>query len=120
MDTSASQANKETKKLQASESHRQFFNLEIILSNAKNKVGDYPVQYSAFGRRATPEEKEIIISQLIQEEDDDVRLRLLWVFSRSPLPRIPPAIFQWVENKNKTLYTAAINVLAELSDHTHP
>ena len=86
------------------------------MNNAKNKLGDYPAQYTAFGRNATPEEKEIILSQLIQEKDDDVRLRLLWVFRRSPLPRIPPAVFQWVENKNKTLYTAAINVLAEMSD----
>jgi len=116
LDTPSSQANKEIKKLLADEFNRQHFNLELILSNAKNKVGDYPVQYSAFGRHATPEEKETILYQLIQEEDDDVRLRLLWVFSRSPLPRILPAIFQWVENKNRTLYTSAINVLAGLSD----
>jgi hypothetical protein len=116
LDTFTSQSNNETKKLQASESRAQLFNLATILSNAKNKVGDYPVQYTAFGRCATPEEREIVLSQLVQEEDDDVRLRLLWVFGHSPLPRIPPAIFKWAENKNGSLYTAAIRVLAESSD----
>ena len=50
---------------------------------------DSPHLYSRFGRHATPEELEAIYARLMQEKDDAIRVRLLWVFRRAPLPRLP-------------------------------
>ena len=107
---------RETWKQQYHERIRKELSLEGILEDAKNKVGTFLGRYMRFGKHATPEELEKVYEQLFRETDQDVLLRLLWVFRRTPMPRLHEMIFRWANGSVNELRSASINALAQVSD----
>lgn len=95
---------------------RKQSNLESILRDAKNKRDQYPGRYMSFGRHATPEELESIYRHLLEEKDEEVILRLLWVFRRAPIPYPDEALFGWIESKNDLLRASVITALAQITN----
>jgi hypothetical protein len=89
---------------------------ETIIDAARNKEGEYPSIYMTFGIRATPSELETILGLLLTETDEDICLRLLWVFSRKPLPRLADRLFDWADSQYGKLRMAAVAALARISD----
>lgn len=98
------------------EEFRREYSLERILRDAKGKKGEFPGRYLAFGRSATAEELKTVYDHLLTEIDPAVRLRLLWVFRRAPLPKLDKRILEWAEGEDKELRAASINALAQISD----
>jgi hypothetical protein len=90
--------------------------LQKLLQNAQDKCGQYPGNYLRFARHATPEELLKVYEHLIDETDDEVRVRLLWVFRRIPLPQLDECIFQWVYSTHDDLREAAITALSHSED----
>lgn len=107
---------KEADKQRRHEQARQRFTLEKILQSARSKRGQYPGSYTHFGRHATPEELQEIYAQLLHEPDDDVRVRLLWVFRRTPLPQLDEVLFRYADGSNDALKAASIAALAQTGD----
>ncbi len=113
----------ERKSIQQS-SPRKKTSSETILDAAQNKEGEYPSIYTMFGIRATAAELETIFGLLLTESDEDICLRLLWIFRRAPLPRLadlPRArlhqrLFDWVDSPYGKLRMAAVEALARISD----
>lgn len=91
-------------------------NLDSILLDAKNKKGEFGIQYSQFGRCATKEELEIIYANLLNETDDEIVLRLLWVFYKTAIPRLHIKFFFWANGNNSKLKYASINALSQIKD----
>jgi hypothetical protein len=106
----------EARKKRSLEDRKRRFNLERTLYDAKNKKMDYPGHYGTFGRYATKEELDIVNSILLNEPDDEIRLRLLWVFSRTPIPVLSEKLFLWAEGDNDKLRGASLRVLAQSTD----
>jgi len=98
------------------ESSRRELPLETILADAAAGVGNSPAKYTRFGRYATPDELDTILLRLITEDDEKVRLRLLWVFRRVALPELHPAIWTFAESNNDDVRAAAITALAQCND----
>lgn len=90
--------------------------LSSIVDDAKNKIDEHGIRYRQFGKFATKEELETIYSQLLNETDDSIRLRLLWVFSRAPLPRLNDIFFYWANGDYSQLREASISALSQLID----
>lgn len=97
-----------------SQSHMLTF--ERILSDARNAVGQIPGHYTAFGRKATKEELEQVYNNLLSETDEAVKLRLLWVFRRIPMPNLDDRLIEWATGDDEPFREAAIAALAQLSD----
>lgn len=95
---------------------RRDWSVERILDAAQVRRWDSPHLYSRFGRHATPEELEAIYARLMQEKDDAIRARLLWVFRRAPLPRLADVFVEWADGPNPELRSAAIAALSQVSD----
>lgn len=95
---------------------RRDWSVERILDDARARRWDSPHLYSRFGRHATPEELEAIYARLMQEKDDAIRARLLWVFRRAPLRRLADVFIEWADGPNPELRSAAIAALAQVSD----
>jgi hypothetical protein len=89
---------------------------ETILNAARNKEGEYPSIYMTFGIRATAAELETIFDLLLTESDEDICLRLLWIFRRTPLPRLADRLFDWADSPYGKLRMAAVVALARISD----
>ncbi|AQW62577.1 hypothetical protein B1779_04710 [Dehalococcoides mccartyi] len=98
------------------EDARRQFTLESILDDAKNKRRYYPGNYVTFGRHATKEELAVVFSVLLNESDEEVCLRLLWVFSRNPVPALSEKIYFWAEGESEKLKGASLTALAWNSD----
>lgn len=108
---------KETAKQQRHEKVRQQLSLEDTLQKAKNKFGKYPsFYYMGFGQHATPGELEEIYRRLMMETDEEVQVRLLWVFRRAPLPRINELFLLWAGGCNDALKEASLYALSQISD----
>jgi hypothetical protein len=90
--------------------------IEYIIDRAMNKKQAFPSIYMRFGRHATTEELSRIFDLLLSETDEDVCLRLLWVFWRTPLPRLADRLFDWTDSKNEQLRISAVEVLGQISD----
>jgi hypothetical protein len=91
--------------------------LEKIIDLARHKKHEYPSIYMRFGQKnATSEELATVFSLLLNEPDEQICLRLLWVFRRAPMPRLAERLFEWVDSKNDLLKTAALQALAQISD----
>jgi hypothetical protein len=90
--------------------------LEDIIDLARRKKHEYPSVYLRFGQKATADELEIIFSLLIHETDEDICVRLLWVFRRAPIPRFVERLFEWSDSKNHLLKVSAIEALSQKSD----
>jgi hypothetical protein len=97
---------------------RERFPLQKILNDAAAAFGEYPGQYLSFGRAATPDELEIIFQRLLIEANEQVVIRLLWVFRRTEMPRLDPKIWQFAASTNKQLRDAAIEALAQHHDES--
>jgi hypothetical protein len=98
------------------EDARRQFTLESILDDARNKQRYYPGNYVTFGRNATKEELAIVYSVLLNEPDEEVCLRFLWVFSRNPVPTLSEKLFFWAEGGSEKLKGASLAALAWNSD----
>jgi len=95
---------------------RQSHDVASILRDARNRVGEGPSRYMQFGRVATSEELQEILTALLQETNDDVRVRLLWVFRRATLPHLPPILLDWADDAPAALRAAAIAALSQVTD----
>ena len=107
---------KETRLKRRHEEMRRQYNLISILNDAKNKKGDYPGFYTTFGQHATTGELETIFNAFLKEKDDEIRLRLLWVFRRSQIPTFDESLLKWAKETDGQYQDAAINALAQFSD----
>jgi hypothetical protein len=95
------------------EDSREQYPLERILRDANNKKGDYPSFYVTFGKYATKEELDTVYSKLLAEQDNDIRIRLLWVFCRAQLPGIDDCLFFWAFGEQK-IRSATVSALAQV------
>lgn len=95
---------------------RREYPLQKILEDAAAEVGEYPGYYLSFGRAATQEELETVFNRLIAEPNEQVCLRLLWVFRRVELPSIHPRLWEFVKSSNEQLRNAAFTALAQIND----
>jgi hypothetical protein len=93
---------------------RREFPLQRILRDASAKRGDFPSRYMSFGRSATPDELGLVWQRLVEELDEEVCQRLLWVFRRTALPEIPPKAWELAASANHAVRAAAIEALAQL------
>ncbi len=98
----------------ASQSNR--ISIETILDKVRSKQYDYPQVYASFGCRATGVELAEILNLLSRERDEEICLRLVWIFWRTPLPRLVDCLFGWVDSHNKQLRIATIKALSQISD----
>lgn len=101
---------------QLRESSRRELPIERILADATAGVGDNSFKYTRFGRYATAGELEVIHLRLINESDEAVCLRLLWVFRATALPELHPAIWKLAESDHDKVRAAAITALAQCND----
>jgi hypothetical protein len=113
---SSSPVDPDTAKREHRERVRQTHTLASILKDAGNQIGEYPSRYVQFGQNATPSELEQVYAHLLTEKDPAVRLRLLWVFRRAPLPRLEETLFEWAKDPDDALRSAAIAALAQKAD----
>jgi len=95
---------------------RREYPLQKILEYAAAEAGKYPNYYLSFGRTATQEELEIVFSRLITEPNEQVCMRLLWVFRRVEMPRLHPRLWVFVKSNNEQLRNAAFKALSQISD----
>ncbi len=110
---------------------RREFTMVDTLNAAAQKIGDIPRRYFLFGRYATSEELREVYARLLTELDEDVCLRLLWVFRHdwfpgagddgpvlrgASLPEVGDRLFQWAGGPNPALRSAATRALAGTRD----
>lgn len=100
---------------------RESRSVATILEDAKAKRGTIPGRYAIFGKfAATREELEELFLALINEPDGEVCLRLLWVFSLTPLPRLDNRLWGWVNHSDDELRWASLRALSHIqSDEVH-
>jgi hypothetical protein len=96
---------------------KKTISLAKIINLARRKKHDYPSIYMRFGQKnATPAELETVFSLLLNEPDEEICLRLLWVFRRAPIPILAERLFEWVDSQTDLLKIAALQALAQISD----
>jgi hypothetical protein len=95
---------------------RSEWNLDRILNAAEAKAYEYPSYYMQFGRCATEEELETIYHAFLKEDEDDVCLRLLWVFRRASLPLLDEKVLLLADHKNDHLKEAALTAMSQITD----
>lgn len=106
----------EERRQEVRERARQELTLNGILNDASRGVGNYPGRYMRFGKYATDDELKIVLQRLVEETQETVCLRLLWIFRRAPLPDLPPRIWQLADAKDDALRYAAVEALAQNGD----
>lgn len=99
-----------------SERVRQALPIEKVLKSAAGFVGAYPGLYTRFGRHATSEELVRVLANIERSKLEEECLRLLWVFRRVDLPRIPWKLWDYLRSENVELRSATAEVLARLQD----
>jgi hypothetical protein len=97
------------------EGFRKKYPLELILEWARDKKEEYPYYYRTFGKYATEQELISVYSVLLTEEDNDVRVRLLWVFRAARLPRVDEFLLNWAV-QGGMLQEPAIWALSQVKD----
>lgn len=95
---------------------RKELTLDGILNDASRGVGEYPGRYMRFGKYATDDELKIVLERLVEETQETVCLRLLWIFRRTPLPELHPRIWQLADSKDDALRYSAVEALAQSQD----
>lgn len=98
------------------ENVRQKLTLDGMLNDAYREVGNYPSRYMRFGEYATDDELKIAFLRLIEETQERVCLRLLWIFRRASLPDLHPRTWQLADAKDDVLRGAALQALAQNKD----
>jgi hypothetical protein len=115
-DKVARSKSREERERELREQARRDLPIEKILDHASKKQGTFPGQYTRFGRYATESELRMVMDRLSTESDDEVSVRLLWVFRRAALPEIHPRIWELAQSKNDALRAAAVEALAQIRD----
>jgi hypothetical protein len=91
--------------------------LADIIDLARCKKHEYPSIYMRFGQKyATLAELETVFNLLLNESDEEICLRLLWVFRRASIPRLADRLFEWVDSQTDLLKISALQALAQISD----
>lgn len=90
--------------------------IQEIIELARTKKHEYCRVYSLFGSRATAAELETIFELLLKEPDEDICLRLLWIFMEAPMPRLVDRIFDWLDSPDTRLKTATFIAISQISD----
>ncbi len=106
----------EERRQEVRERARKELTLDGILNDAARRVGEYPGRYMRFGKYATDDELRIVLQRLLEETQETVCLRLLWIFRRRPLPELHPKIWQLADSKDDALRYAAVEALAQSQD----
>jgi len=96
--------------------YRKKYPLKKIIEDAQNGVGNYPVNYVSFGEYATARELEMICDLILNDTDEDVRMRLLWIFRQTSLPKYSRKYFNWANGEHEGLRIASIAALSQVSD----
>ena len=92
---------------------RQELTLQGILAAASRMEGEFPGRYMSFGRCATLDELHSVLQCLETEARDEVCLRLLWVFRRTPLPVLTPKVWACARSAPGQLRDAALTALGQ-------
>ena len=92
------------------------YNVERIIDCAKEGREDNRSIYRGFGIYADGKDLEAIFTQLLNEKDDAIRKRLLWVFGTIPLPVIHKCFFEWADSKDEKLQAAVFSAIANCKD----
>jgi hypothetical protein len=106
-------------KLNKQKRRREFrtkYPLKKIIEDAQNGIGVNAENYVRFGVFATARELGKIYDLILKEPDNDVRMRLLWIFRRTSLPKYSKKFFDWANGKHKRLRSASIAALAQVSN----
>ncbi|MEN6385206.1 MAG: HEAT repeat domain-containing protein [Phycisphaerales bacterium] len=89
---------------------------EKIIEIAEEDSKESSWLYRRFGFYADENDLEIIFARLLEEKNDNVRKRLLKVFSRTALPRVDETIFEWIKSNDKEFRCAIILALSNCKD----
>jgi hypothetical protein len=76
----------------------------------------FPGHFTAFGKKADPNDLQVIFDRLLAENARDQLLRCLWVFRRRALPSLHPRLFELAQSDDEQLQQAAIAALAHSKD----
>jgi hypothetical protein len=90
--------------------------IQEIIELAQTKKREYLHVYRRFGSKATAAELATIFELLQKEPDEDICLRLLWIFMEAPMPRLVDRIFDWLDSPDTRLKTATFTALSQISD----
>jgi hypothetical protein len=93
---------------------RRELTLEAILSAAVRAEDQIPGRYMRFGRSATLEELHAVLQCLESESRDEVCLRLLWIFRRTPLPVLTPKVWVCARSTPGKHRDAALTALGQI------
>jgi hypothetical protein len=104
------------RKRERREQYRAANSLESILERAAAKKDGVPGHYGPFGKYATEAELKTVFQKLLDETDEAVCIRLLWVFSLTAPPELHPRLWEFVESENKDLRDAAIDAMVHFED----
>jgi hypothetical protein len=99
-----------------SPSPERTLSVEKIIARASQKQDRYPAFYMQFGRQAPAVELDRIFDLLLTESDEDIYLRLLWVFWRTPLPRLDDRILASVDRNSDLIRSATISAISQIKD----
>lgn len=111
-----SKLTKEQRQEQTRERIRKEYPLEKVFGDASAGIGEYPGRYMSFGKYASEEDLREVMRRLEAETDENVLMRLLWIFRRAALPDLYPRIWALAESKNDAIRAAATEALAQSRD----
>ncbi len=92
---------------------RRELTLEAVLAAAVRSEDQIPGRYMRFGCSATLEELHTVLQCLETESRDEVCLRLLWIFRRTPLPVLTPKVWACARSTPGKLRDAALTALGQ-------
>lgn len=95
---------------------RQSWPVSRIIDDAYRHIGDFPGNYTRFGRYAGTDDLQLIWQKLLECEDEAACCRLLWVFRRTPIPALHARVLGWLDSNNVQLQEAAIEALGRIQD----
>jgi hypothetical protein len=92
--------------------------LTEILTNIENGYRKFLGVYSIWGKKhASKSDLDIIFSALLNEERPEQLLCYLWVFRLQAVPILHDKLFEWAQDADFEIQSAAINVLANIKDY---
>lgn len=95
---------------------RKQYPIGAILAAAAAGEGMFPSRYSSFGRHATAEELETVLTQLLGTDEPRASQRLLWIFRKTSMPRIDARIWALAQHDDEELRDAALCALSNIRD----
>lgn len=95
---------------------RHMYPLPKILKDAQEHADQFGIEYSQFGKVATPEELDVVYQYLLDSSDLETIWRLLRVFRTAKLPQLNENLFIWANNEHEKLSWAAIGALSNITD----